>query len=124
MEPRDRFGNLLFLALGLAAWIVVLRLVTTTYPREDASDGFMGAGLMGLASGLTAVPVFWLAGFARHRRIAHLGDWGRAIRRGAWVGLVIALFVALRVQGVWSLPIGVFVVVMVVLAEIALSADR
>jgi hypothetical protein len=124
MEPRDRFGNLLFLALALAAGLLVLRVVTTTYPREDASAGLLGAGLMGLASGLIAVPVFWLAGFARHRRIAHRGDWARAMRRGAWVGFVVAMFVALRVQGVWSLPIGVFVVVMVLLAEIALSMER
>jgi hypothetical protein len=124
MEARDRFGNYLALALALGTWFLVIRLVTTTYPTEDPSTGLAGAGLMGLACCLTTVPVFWLAGFARHRRIAHRGDWGRAIRRAGWIGLVVALFVALRVEGVFSLPIGIFIGVMVVLAELALSIER
>jgi uncharacterized membrane protein YhhN len=98
--------------------------VTTTYPRENATSGLVGAGFIGLACGLTAVPVFWLVWFARHRRIALLGDWGRAMRRGGWVAVVIALFVALRVQSVLSLPIAVFVVVLVLMAEITLSMER
>lgn len=124
MQSRDRFGNYLFLALALFTWVLVVRVVTTTYPRDDPTAGLVGAGLMGLASGFMTVPLFWLAGFARHRRIAHRGDWGRAIRRGGWIALVIALFVALRVQGVFSLPIGLFVLVMVVLAELTLSVER
>jgi hypothetical protein len=124
MELRDRFLNYAFLALAILAWSMVVRLVTTTYPRQDPTAALFGAGLMGLACGLTAVPIFWLLGYARHRRIAHRGDWGRAMRRAAWVGLVVALFVALRVQGVFSLPIGIFVLVMVLLAEVTLSIER
>ena len=105
-------------------WVVVVQVVTTTYPRENPTTGLVGAGFIGLACGLTSVPVFWLVAFARHRRIALLGDWGRAIRRGAWVAAVVALFVALRVQAVLSLPIAVFVVVLVLLAEITLSMER
>jgi hypothetical protein len=124
MQARDRLTNCGILGLGLLAWFLVFQLVTTTYPRDDPTTGLVAAGLIGLACCLTTVPVFWLAGFARHRRIAHRGDWGRALRRGAWIGLVVALFVALRVQGVFSLPIGVFILVMVVLAEVALSIER
>jgi uncharacterized membrane protein YhhN len=40
------------------------------------------------------------------------------------VTAIVALFVALRIQAVLSLPIAVFVVVLVIMAEIALSADR
>ena len=79
---------------------------------------------MGLAIGLTAVPLFWLAVFGRHRRIAYRGDWVRAGRRGLWVGLVTGLFVALRLQSILSLPIAVFVVVLVVFAELTLSIER
>lgn len=100
------------------------QFVTTTYPRENATSGLTGAGMIGLACGLTAVPLFWLVWFARHRRIALLGDWSRALRRGAWVGVVVALFVALRIQAVLSLPIAVFVVVLVLMAEITLSMER
>jgi len=114
----------MFIAMALVVWVVVVQVITTTYPRENPTTGLVGAGFIGLACGLTSVPVFWLVAFARHRRIALLGDWGRAIRRGAWVAAVVALFVALRVQAVLSLPIAVFVVVLVLLAEITLSMER
>ena len=48
----------------------------------------------------------------------------RAVRRGGWVGIVVALLVVLRVQEVLSLPIGLFLVAMVALAELTLSVER
>jgi len=124
MQSRDRFFNLMLISAALMAWLVVAQVVTTTYPRDNATNALVGAGLIGLASGITSVPLMWLVPFARHRRIALLGDWGRALRRGAWVAAVVALFVTLRIQGVLSLPIAVFVVVLVLLAEITLSMER
>lgn len=124
MEAKDRLGNSFFLGAAIVAWVTVAQVTTTTYPRENPTAGLVGAGFIGLACGLTTVPVFWLVPFARHRRIALNGDWSRAIRRGAWVAVVIALFVSLRIQGVLSLPIAVFVVVLVLLAEITLSIER
>jgi hypothetical protein len=124
MELRDRTGNYFFLLLAIAAWAVVFAVVTTTYPRENPTSGLVGAGAIGVACGMTAVPFFWLAAFARHRRIAFRGDWSRAIRRGAWVAMVVAILVALRIQGVLSLPIAIFVAALVVLAEMILSAER
>jgi hypothetical protein len=119
---NDRLGNYFFIAAAVLAWLGVAEFVTTTY--ETATTGLVGAAMIGLACGLTSVPPFWLVAFASHRRIALLGDWGRAIRRGAWVAAIVALFVALRIQGVLSLPIGVFVVVLVLMAEITLSMER
>ena len=124
MQPKDRFFNMLFIAAALVAWVAVAQVVTTTYPRETPQTGLIGGGFIGLACGLTTVPVFWLVPFARHRRIALLGDWSRAIRRGAWVAGVVALFVSLRIQSWLSVPIAVFVVVLVLLAEITLSTER
>jgi hypothetical protein len=121
---KDRLGNWFFIGAAIAAWVAAAQMVTTTYPRENATSGLVGAGMIGLACGLTAVPLFWLVPFARHRRIALLGDWSRAIRRGAWVAAVVSLFVALRVQSVLSLPIAIFVVVLVLMAEITLSMER
>jgi hypothetical protein len=124
MEVRDRFFNYLLIAASLAAWFVVFQVVTTTYPRENPSAGLAGAGAIGLAFALTTSPLFWLVPFARHRRIAFRGDWSRALRRSTWVGIVVALFVALRIQGVLSPPIVVFVIVLVLLAEVTLSFER
>ena len=123
MELRDRAGNYFFVIASIATWAMVFMLVTTTYPRENPTNGLVGAGLIGFACGVTAVPLFWLAVFGRHRRIAFRGDWARAIRRGAWA-LAVAFLIALRIQGVLSLPIVVFVVALVVLAEITLSVER
>jgi len=124
VEARDRLANLGTFGAAAVAWILVALLVTTRDPRADPAAGFVGAVLMGLAVGLTSAPLFWLAAFGRHRRIAYRGDWVRAARRGLWVGLVVGLFVALRLQAILSLPIAVFVCVLVVFAEITLSIER
>ena len=58
--------------------------------------GSLGALLIGLAVGLTVIPLFWLLVFGRHRRIAYSGDWTRAVRRGGWVAVLVAVFVLLR----------------------------
>jgi hypothetical protein len=124
MEPRDRLANLGLFAAATVVWILVALVVTTRDPRVDSGAGFLGAGLIGLAVGLTSMPLFWLSVFARHRRIAYRGDWVRAIRRGAWVGVVVVVLVVLRLQGLFQVPVALFILAMVVVAEAALSAER
>lgn len=124
MEARDRLMNLGFFGAAFVVWVLVGLVVTTQDPIKDPGAGFLGAVLMGLAVGLTTIPLFWLAVFARHRRIAFNGDWTRAIRRGAWVGLVITVLVVLRLQGVLELPIALFMIALIVVAEATLSAER
>ncbi len=124
MEPRDRLANLGLFAAATVVWILVAFVITTRDPVVDRGAGFLGAGLIGLAVGLTVVPLFWLSVFARHRRIAYRGDWVRAIRRGAWVGVVVVVLVVLRLQGLFQLPLALFIVAMVLVAEAALSAER
>jgi hypothetical protein len=124
MEPRDRLANLALFAAAAVVWILVGLVVTTRDPRVDQGAGFLGAALIGLAVGLTSMPLFWLSVFARHRRIAYRGDWVRAIRRGAWVGVVVVVLVVLRLQGLFQVPVALFILAMVVVAEAALSAER
>src|SRR4051812_14144252 len=124
MERRDRLGNLGVFALAALAWGVVCFVGTTRDPRVDTGAALLGAGVIGLAVGLTALPLFWLAAFARHHRVAYRGDWVRSTRRAAWVGVVVAVFVALRLQGAFQLPIALFILVMVVIAEMTLSVER
>lgn len=124
MEARDRMINLAIFAAAGAAWLLVGLVVTTRDPRTDSAAGLLGAILMGVAIGLTCVPLFWLAVFGRHGRIAYRGDWVRAARRGAWVAVVVSVFVVLRLQGAFSLPIALFVVVIASVAEATLSAER
>lgn len=124
MEARDRIGNLAIFGAAAVAWVLVGIVVTTRDPLVDQTAGYVGAALMGLAMGLTTIPLFWLAVFGRHRRVAYRGDWLRAVRRGGWVALVVALFVVLRVQGIFQIPIALFVVAMVLVAESTLSVER
>ncbi|HEY7969942.1 MAG TPA: hypothetical protein VID95_08095 [Candidatus Limnocylindrales bacterium] len=124
MEARDRLTNLGFFAAAGVVWILVALVVTTRDPKVDPTAGFVGALLIGLALGLTVVPLFWLGVFARHRRIAYRGDWTRALRRGGWVAIVVTIFVILRLQGVFQPPIALFIVALVILAEATLSVER
>lgn len=124
MESRDRLINIATLLGAGLAWVGVLVIVTTQDPRTSGQAVFSGAIMIGTAVGLTIVPLLWLAVFGRHGRIAYRGDWVRAFRRGGWVAFVIALFVLLRLENAFSLPIGLFVLVIVGVAEATLSVDR
>jgi hypothetical protein len=124
MEARDRLANLALFGAAAVVWLLVALVVTTRDPRVEPASGILGAGLIGLALALTTIPLFWLVTFARNRRIAFRGDWLRATRRGAWVGIVSGVLVVLRLQGVFALEIAFFLVAMVVVAEAALWADR
>jgi len=124
MEPRDRAANLACFAAAAVVWVLVGIVVTTRDPSLDPSAGFVGAALMGLAVSLTLIPLIWLTTFGRHRRIAYQGDWLRAVRRAAWVGIVVAIQVILRLQGLLELPIAIFIIALVVVAEATLSAER
>lgn len=124
MEPRDRLVNLGVFAAAAVVWILVGLVVTTRDPRLDPGAGFLGAGLIGLAVGLTAIPLFWLSVFARQRRIAYRGDWLRAVRRGGWVGVVVIVLVVLRLQDLLQLPIALFLFAIVFVAEATLSVER
>jgi hypothetical protein len=124
VEARDRLANLALLAAAGVAWILVAILVTTRDPYQERIAGFVGALLFGLAAGMTAVPLAWLVVFARHRRIAYQGDWTRAARRGAWVGLFVAIVILLRLVDAFQLPIVLFLAAIFVVAELTLSAER
>ena len=124
VEARDRLANLALLAAAGVAWILVAILVTTRDPYQESMAGFVGALLFGLAAGMTAVPLAWLVVFARHRRIAYQGDWTRAARRGAWVGLFVAIVIVLRVVDAFQLPIVLFLAAVFTVAELTLSAER
>ena len=124
MEARDRLVNLAIFGTAGLVWVLVGLVITSRDPRQDPGAGFVGAVLIGLAIGLTTIPLFWLAVFGRHRRLAYRGDWLRAVRRGSWVAVVVALFVVLRLQGALQLPIALFVLTLVAVAEATLSAER
>jgi ABC-type Fe3+-siderophore transport system permease subunit len=119
---RNRRVALALLAAAGIAWAVVLTIGMTIDPLADPGAGFIGAIALGVATGLTAAPLIWLVTFARHRRIAYRGDWLRATRRGAWLGILIAVFVVMRINGIFQPQIGLFLVALALVAEITLTA--
>ena len=88
MDTRDRTANLAIFARRGDRLGPVGLVVTTRDPIVDPSAGFIGAMLIGLAVALTLIPLVWLTVYGRHRQIAYRGDWLRAVRRAAWVGIV------------------------------------
>jgi hypothetical protein len=117
----DRVANICLLVLAAAAWAAVVYVFTSYAPSESATSLLTGGLLLGAAVALTLAPVFWLAAFVRTNRIAYRGSWWRAGRRAALCGLVVALFVLIRGQGMFSVPLMLFVVAMAVLVELTLS---
>ena len=124
MDSRDRLANLGYFAAAAVVWLLVGLVVTTRDPTVDRAAGFVGAALIGLAVALTLVPLMWLTVFGRHRRIAYRGDWLRAIRRSAWVGIIVAALIVLRLQDLLELPIALFIIALTLVAEATLSAER
>lgn len=122
MEPRDRRFSLLLFAAAAAAWVVVAGVALLVDPLSSPTAGFVGAGALGMALGVTTVPLVWLASFVRHRRIAYRGDWIRAIRRGAWIGILAAVFVVMRLNGIFQPQIGLFLLALAIAAEVTLTA--
>lgn len=124
MESRDRLANLGLFAAAAVVWLLVGLVVTTRDPIVDPGAGFLGAALIGLAVALTLVPLVWLTVFGRHRQIAFRGDWVRAIRRSAWVGIIVAALIVLRLQDLLELSIALFMIALALVAEATLSAER
>ena len=121
MGGQRRIAVLLLVLAGMA-WVVVLVVGLTVDPLSSSSAAFLGAAALGVATGLTAAPLFWLISFARHRRIAYRGDWLRAGRRGAWVGILVAIFVVMRANGILQPQIALFLVALALVAEVTLTA--
>jgi hypothetical protein len=121
---RDRLLNAALFLAAIGAWLAAAWLLTSISPRDDAQIQAIGAVLLGVAVALTLWPLFWLASFARRRRIAYRGDWSRAARRALLAGGVVTVLVLLRVMGAFSLPLAAFVVAMALFVELILTARR
>jgi hypothetical protein len=124
MQVRDRRLALVLVGAAALAWLAVVWVAVSIDPLARPENGIIGAVVLGVALGLTTAPLFWIGGFLRQRRIAYRGDWQRALRRGAWVALLAALLVELRVLGMFEPAVGLLLVALVVVAEMTLSGQR
>jgi hypothetical protein len=121
LASRDRRVVLALFGAAAAAWVLVALVALTLDPRGNPGVGFVGAGSLGIATAATLAPFAWLLAFVRQRRIAYRGDWLRAVRRGAWVGLLVAVFVVMRLNGVFQPQIALFLAALALVAEVTIS---
>ena len=77
----------------------------------------IGIVLASATIALLVVPFAFLAEFLARRRIVYRGAWERATRRGALAGGVVAVLAGLRLAGVLSVPVGIFVIILAGVAE-------
>ncbi len=87
-------------------------------PCPDATRNVVIGIVLASAAFTTLVtPFAFLAEFVARRRIVYRGTWARAARRGVLAGLVVAALSGLRLGGVLSVPIGIFVLILAGVAE-------
>jgi len=106
-------SGILVLVLLVAVAGRVCPVETDAVPCPDAARN--RAVVVTLASAGTALlvaPFAFLGEVMARRRIVYRGAWSRAARRGILTGLVIAALAGLRLGGVLSVPIAIFVILL------------
>jgi len=121
----SRLAVLGLLAAGILAATALLAFASGSCASDQPGVPCPEAGfnralvvsLVGVATALVVAPFAFLAEFAARRRIEYRGSWGRALRRGLLVGLVVAALAGLRVGDALSVASALFVVIMAGLVE-------
>jgi hypothetical protein len=125
MSGRHRAVVAALLLAGLLAALLVVVVAGNACPAErpgqpcpDATRNVVVVvALASMAAALLVTPFAFLGEVVARRRIVYRGAWVRAARRGLLVGLVIAGLAGLRLGGVLSVPIGIFVLILAGVAE-------
>jgi len=118
VSARDRTVTLILVIAAIVAWFVVAFVLTMISPEGDAGAQLFGALALGAAVSLTLWPPLWSA--TRHAP----GAIATSGRRGALVGLVIAILVILRAIEVVAMPVVVFLIVGAILVEVGFTLRR
>jgi hypothetical protein len=111
--------------LALASAAGLLLFAGTACPAELPTQPCPAAGtnrlvviaLAATTAMLAVVPFAFLGEFVVRRRIVYRGAWARAVRRGLLVGVVVITLAGLRLGGALSVPVAIFVVLLVGAAE-------
>lgn len=111
--------------LGILAAVLLVAFAASTCPVETdvqpcpgaARNLVLGVGLASGAVGLLVAAFAFLGEVMVRRRIVYRGAWGRAGRRGALAGLVVAAMAGLRLAGALSVPIALFALILAGVVE-------
>ena len=120
MSGRHRLLVAVLFLVGILATVVLIAVAgrvcpidTALHPCPDAARN--RAMVVTLASGSAALlvtPFAFLGEVMSRRRIVYRGAWWRAARRGTLAGLFIAALAGLRLGGVLTVPIAIFVIIL------------
>jgi len=125
MSGRNRAIVGALILLSVLAGVVLLAFAGNACPVETAAQPCPGAprnvvivvALAATAAALLVTPFAFLGEVMARRRIVYRGAWGRAARRGLLVGLMVATLAGLRLAGVLSVPIAIFIVTLAAVLE-------
>jgi hypothetical protein len=125
VNRRDKLLIAGLVVAGLVAMLGVFVAASQLCPGPTASDLCPDAnrnrliviGLAGAAVVLLITPAAFVIDFAARRRIAYLGAWWRAVRRGALFGLVLATIAGLRLADALNPFSAVVVIGVALIAE-------
>jgi hypothetical protein len=105
-------------AAAIAAWFVVVVVLTFLSPEGNAGAQLFGAVAFGAATSLTLWPLLWFA--TRHQA----GGLVVSGRRSALVGLVVSILVIMRAIDVVNTIVMVAIIAAAVVVELAFTLRR
>ena len=125
MSRRHRLGVALLILAGILAVVVLLAVAGRVCPTETpaqpcpdvARNRVVVVILASVSGALLVTPFAFLGEVVARRRMVYRGAWGRASRRGALTGLVIAILAGLRIGGALSVPVAIFVIILAGVVE-------
>ena len=120
MSGRHRLAVAALILLGVLAAVVLVAVAASACPVETAAQPCPDAArnrtlvvaLASVSAALLVAPFAFLGEVMARRRIVYRGVWWRAARRGILTGLTIAAIAGLRLGGVLSVPIAIFVIIL------------
>jgi hypothetical protein len=133
MSGRHRVTVMALILAAVLAFLLLVVFAASACPVDTASQPCPGAprnivlviGLAATAAVLAVTPFAFLGEVLARNRIVYRGAWSRAVRRGILAGLVVAALAGLRLAGVLSVPIAIFIVTLAGAAEwLAARRDR
>ena len=125
MSARHRLTVAVLILVGIFSVIVLVAIAgracpvqTEAQPCADAArNRAMVVAMAAVSTALLITPFAFLGEVMARRRIVYRGAWTRAARRGVLTGLVLAAIAGLRLGGVLSVPIAIFVIILAAVVE-------
>ena len=118
MSANHRIAVAVLILLAIFGAVMLVAVAGRACPVETpaqpcpdaAANRALVVALTSVTAALMVTPFAFLGEVMARRRIVYRGAWWRAARRGTLTGLVIAAIAGLRLGGVLSVPIAIFVI--------------